>query len=308
VTSLPKSLAHVLHEPWVARFQEWTTELWNSGALHGTKLTDKLGPRNGKSGDVDSAASTDRYLAAAEKDGWIVRGKMELTRTRAAMSRGHSGAGYPIDHCWMPNRGSSALFDFCFPEMPAARRAECAKHYGWVATIPVAIETPADLYPIHDGCNGSLMPASKGTDKNWLICCSCKEHVLPSSREWSQARAAHEAAGLTDFVRIGRPMAAAIVPKDLTGPERTALRAIAAGKHASDEPAVSLVNLGLATQKTSFVASKIRTIRDVTPQGARVAKLLEAMALEKKIEPEPLFDMALHAPVDPSVPKRRARR
>lgn len=171
------------------------------------------------------------------------------------------------------------------------------------------ISNSADvLYPIHDGCNGSLMPAVKGRDTSWLLCVSCKAELRPASLQWAQAKRAHEAAGLTESIRIGRPMAAAIMPKDLTSVERTALRAIFAGRHARDEPTVSLVGLGLATQVTSFVANKIRTIRTATAQGARVAKLIEAEDAQKRIETDPLFNLDTYAPVDKNVRKRRIKR
>lgn len=117
-------------------FRAWADHLWNTGFYHGTKLAELLGasPGPGKAGDVDCVATADRLLTLAESAGWIVRGKVELTPTRAALGRGHSGKGYPIDHGWEPNRKSADLFDLVFPDMDPTRRTECATHYGWTET------------------------------------------------------------------------------------------------------------------------------------------------------------------------------
>jgi DNA polymerase III sliding clamp (beta) subunit (PCNA family) len=114
-------------------FRAWADHLWNTGFYHGTKLAELLGasPGPGKAGDVDCVASADRLLTLAEQAGWIIRGKVELTPTRAALGHGHSGKGYPIDHGWEPNRANEALFDLVFPDMDPDTKAACAKQYRW---------------------------------------------------------------------------------------------------------------------------------------------------------------------------------
>jgi DNA polymerase III sliding clamp (beta) subunit (PCNA family) len=114
-------------------FRAWADHLWNTGFYHGTKLAELLGasPGPGKAGDVDCVASADRLLTLAEQAGWIIRGKVELTPTRAALGRGHSGKGYPVDHGWEPNRANEALFDLVFPDMDPDTKAACAKQYRW---------------------------------------------------------------------------------------------------------------------------------------------------------------------------------
>jgi hypothetical protein len=121
-------------------FKAWADTVWNAGLWHGTKLAELLGqsPGHGKAGDVDCVATADQLLRLAEAEGWILRGKMELTNTRRTLGRGHAGAAYPIDHCWMPNRANPGLWDIVYPDAPADMRAHCAEHYKWPVPVVVA--------------------------------------------------------------------------------------------------------------------------------------------------------------------------
>lgn len=77
-------------------FRTWADHLWNTGFYHGTKLAELLGtpPVPGKAGDVDCVATADQLLRLAEEAKWIVRGKVELTTTRARQGPQRQGLSH----------------------------------------------------------------------------------------------------------------------------------------------------------------------------------------------------------------------
>lgn len=106
----------------------WLAECWFVGK-HGLPLAEML--MDAAPGKIDGLDAADRILKAAERDGWISRGKLELHTVARRMSAA-CGARL-LDYYWEPVRGanSRSFWEAAHPDADADTRDRCAAHYGW---------------------------------------------------------------------------------------------------------------------------------------------------------------------------------